>query len=88
MVTCQATQGGKLTEALRSSVGTTKEGKRRIFQKEGGQAVHLGLKVSDPFKVESCNYDDPRCLARPGENCGSIGAVVNVFAESNRRSRN
>ena len=78
VVTCQVTPGGKLAEELRKTIGTTKEGKRRLIQEEGGKPVHLGLKKSDPFAIPGCMYEDEKCFAKPGENCGSMGSIYTI----------
>ena len=53
VVSCQANPEGKLVEMLRTSIGTTTKGDKRVVVKEGGIPVTLGLKVTDSYKKDT-----------------------------------
>ena len=81
VVTCQVTPGGKLANQVRKAIGTTKEGKKRLVQEEGGRPVTLGLKQANPFKKPGCAFDDEQCMVRDGEDCGTMMALYCIICK-------
>ena len=57
VVSCQANPEGKLAEMLRTSIGTT----TKVVVKEGGIPMTLGLNVTDPYKKDTCQCNNPEC---------------------------
>ena len=77
-VTCQATPGSHLANLIREKIGTTEKGNRRIVQEESGLPVTIGLKKTNPFLTEGCQYGDPHCIAKGDKDCGRMGVVYAI----------
>ena len=61
-VTCQATPGGILADALRKAIGTTRDGQKRLTLEDGGAPVTIGLQVKRSLQHTSLPVWGPRML--------------------------
>ena len=66
---------------LRESIGKTTNGESRLVTEEGGVPVTLGLKVTDPHKVEGCQYGDQDCWVE-GSKCSEMNALYVITCKT------
>ena len=63
---------------IRDRIGSTESGARRIVQEESGLPITIGLRKSNPFINEGCQYNDPHCIASGDKDCGRMGIVYAI----------
>ena len=74
VISCQVTPGGKLAKMLKDKIGKTTNGDTRLVTEEGGIPVTMGLKATDPYRKEVCQYGDNECWIEKGK-CSEMGAL-------------
>ena len=64
-IKCQSTPGGILASRLKKALNPNGSKERIQVFEEGGMPVSAGLKVTDPFKPETCWFGNPNCMVEP-----------------------
>ena len=59
---------------LKDKIGKTTNGDTTLVTEEGGIPVTMGLKATDPYKKEVCQYGDNECWIEKGK-CSEMGAL-------------
>ena len=66
---CQPTPGGELATRLKKTLNP-KDSKEKIqVVEEGGLPISVGLRTNDPFRPQSCRYEDNKCMVESGKDC-------------------
>ena len=71
VISCQPTPGGILAKKLNERVNAINPTKRILVKKDRGSPTISSLKKSDPFRLPTCRFSDPRCIVEMGETVRS-----------------
>jgi hypothetical protein len=44
--------------------------------------ISVGLKKNDPFRLESCDFNDPECIVDNKTSCGTMSACYQILCSS------
>ena len=78
VISCQPTPGGILAKKLNERVNAINPTKRILVTEDGGSPTISSLKKSDPFRLPTCRFSDPRCIVENGRDCAKQGVIYEI----------
>jgi hypothetical protein len=64
-----------------AAVTTVDGGKVKVIETRG-VPISVGFKKNDPFRLESCDFNDPECIVDNKTSCGTMSACYQILCSS------
>ena len=82
VISCQPTPGGVLARKLSKTLNELCPNKRILVTEDGGLPVSASIRKTDPFKRNSCRFNDPLCIVEQHKDCAKMGVIYEISCVS------